>query len=291
MPASMTGFGRAEKESGGRTITVEARSVNHRFLEYNIKVNGRSQQFDDLIRKAVKSRFSRGYFDIQVSIAVTEAAMEVAMNEPLLKGYMAVAQKLSERYGVPYPPSIGDLLQIRDLFTLADVSWTHEEAWGAIGAALDEALGQLEAMRRSEGGHIAADLTARFGRIGGLVEQIGALAASNESERFDQLKERVLKLAQTIDLDEARLIHEAAILADRSDVSEELTRLESHLKQSVELLDSGGPLGRKLEFLVQEINREVNTIGSKAPVVEITNLVVEIKSELEKIREQAQNVE
>ncbi len=291
MAHSMTGYGRAEAEGDGRRVTIEAKSVNHRFIDFNIKINGRVFQLDDRIRKAVKARFHRGSFDITVSIASETGGCQVKVNEELMSGFMSAAESLAEKYGLKYPPSMGDLFQVKDLFTVNDPDWGVDRVWPLVETALGAALNQLTEMRKTEGGHILEDMRKRFSHINSLVEQIGAASEKSAAERFVSLKERIAKLVEEVKLDETRIMQEAALLADKSDIAEELTRLSSHLKQSDSLMESGGPAGRKLEFLLQEIFREINTVGSKTTSTDVTRIVVDIKSELEKIREQAQNLE
>lgn len=291
MAVSMTGYGRGSKENNGRSVTVEAKSVNHKFIDFNIKITGRDYRIDDSIRKAVKARFSRGFFDISVSIVSENNNCKVVVNEGLLKGYMAVAASLAERYGIKYPPSMGELFQVKDLFTAQEAEWDAEEAWPLVEEALGEALDRLEGMRNLEGDQILDDIRRRFNAVESFMKSISETCENSVAERYSSLKKRIVKLTQEVGLDESRIAQEAAALADRSDISEELTRLSSHLKQASGMMDKDGPMGRKLEFLLQEINRETNTIGSKTSLANVTKIVVDIKSELEKIREQAQNLE
>ncbi len=291
MAVSMTGYGRGSKENNGASVTVEAKSVNHKYIDFNIKNSDRDYRIDDGIRKAVKTRFSRGFFDISVSIVSESGSCKVVVNEDLLKGYLTVAASLAERYGIKYPPSFGELFQVKDLFTAQDAECSADEAWPLIEEALGGALDHLAEMRKIEGSQILADIRHRFDVIESLIKDISEASENSKSERFASLKKRIEKLTQDVELDESRIAQEAAALADRSDISEEITRLVSHLKQASGMMDEEGPMGRKLEFLLQEINRETNTVGSKTPLADITKIVVDIKSELEKIREQAQNLE
>lgn len=288
---SMTGYGRAEREREGRRAAAEARSVNHRFLDVTIKNGGRMFAFDDRARRMVKERFHRGAFDITLSLASEREGARVRVNEELLKGYLAAAADVSRRFGVEYPPSFGDLLAVREMFTVGEADVPAEEAWPLVAEALAAALEQLAAMRAEEGRRLAEDMRGRFAALGALAARVRDEARTNAKDRYFTLRERVSRLLGETPLDEGRLAQEAAILADRADIEEELTRLDSHLAQAEAILAGEGPVGRKLEFLLQEINRETNTIGSKTPSLAVTNLVVEMKSEQEKIREQAQNLE
>jgi len=288
----MTGYGRAESESNGRKITIEAKSVNHRFLEVGVKLSSRLFQLDKVIKEAVKARFSRGYFEITVTFgAEQEGAAAVSVNEPLLSGYMAAASDLSSRFNIAYPPSFGDLVQIKDLLSVSGQRWDLEEWEDIVKTALAAALDQVEKMREIEGACAYEDVSGRLDSIETLAGKIEQSHSASSGERLEKLRARITNLVGENTLDENRLAQEAALLADRSDISEELDRLKSHLSQVRALLSSGGPAGRKLEFFVQEINRESNTIGAKTTSAEATVSVVEIKSELEKIREQAQNIE
>jgi len=291
MALSMTGYGRGSKENNGRSVTVEAKSVNHKYIDFKIKSSGRDYRIDDGIRKAVKARFSRGFFDISVSIISESGDCKVVVNEGLLKGYMSAADSLSQQYGIKYPPSFGDLFQIKDIFIAQEAEWSADEAWPLIEEALKGALDRLSDMRKLEGEQILDDIRRRFDVIESLIENVSVATENSKGERFASLKKRIEKLTKEVELDESRIAQEAAALADRSDISEELTRLVSHLKQASGMMSQEGPMGRKLEFLLQEINRETNTVGSKTPLADITKIVVDIKSELEKIREQAQNLE
>ena len=288
----MTGYGRAEEEQDGQRVTAEVRSVNHRFLEVNVKTTGRVFQLDDFVKKSIKKRFTRGYFDVFIAIASTDCeSASVGVNEPLLSGFLKTAAELAEKHGVEYPPTLNELLQVKDLFIISTPEWDLDKIKPVLSAALGNALDQVEQMRGIEGAGAIEDVANRLERISRLMVRIDENHAASSRERFAKLKSRVLALVEESGLDEARMMQEAALLADRSDISEELDRLRSHLAQIESLLSEGGPIGRKLEFFVQEVNREANTIGSKTSSAEATADVVEIKSELEKVREQAQNIE
>ncbi len=292
MAKSMTGYGRATATSDGRRVSIEARSVNHRFMEFNIKISGRIFQLDDRIRKEIKSRFDRGYFDVVVTIESVESTGMININEALLSDYMSQMSALAEKYGVEYPPSIGDLMQVRDIFTIADPEWSIDDAWSVVRQGLDDALDRLDQMRAAEGENIVADMKERLKKIQTLVGLIRSESAKGASERMVSLKERISKLVEEYSPDDDRIMQEAAILADRGDITEELTRLDSHLKLAWSTMtSSGSPIGRKMEFLLQEINRETNTIGAKTSSADITTHVVDLKSELERVREQVQNIE
>ncbi len=289
---SMTGYGRAEASESGMQVTIEIKSVNHRFLEVNVKAPSRMFLLDDLIKKMIKDKFARGYFDVMVAMSADEdLATTVSVNESLLKGYLAAAKDLAEEYGVNYPPQMGDLLQIKDLFNSSGREFSLDEWRTILKKVMVEALDQVGKIRVVEGASTLADVKVRFGKISDLLVDISAWADNSIQDRFLKLKSRMEKLTKEVGMDEARISQEAAVMADKSDVSEELSRIKSHLSQVDALLSSDEPIGRKLEFFLQEINRETNTVGSKTLSSDSAGHVVEIKSELEKIREQAQNLE
>jgi len=290
MAQSMTGYGRAEAEQNGIRITVEARSVNHRYVEVNVKSPTKNMLWEDTVRKKIKTMFNRGSFDVHLAVESAGAGTDVRINEPLLKGYLRAASEMAERHQVPYP-TFGDLASVRDMFIVSGSFADPKELETASGKALEDALGRLAEMRRAEGVNIIRDLKERLARIGACNAEIKSINGRSVQERFQTLREKIRKLTQEAGLDEARLAQEAAIIAERSDISEEITRIESHLAESGPVLDGAEPAGRKLEFLLQELGREANTIGSKSNSPEISRLALEIKSELEKLREQAQNLE
>ncbi len=291
MVMSMTGYGRAEIENNDFRAAIEARSVNHRFLDINVKYNGNPMPMDDRICEIIKKRFGRGSFDISLALSSDKAEYFVELDSNLLVGYMETFSKLKEKYNLTGDPSLVDILQIKDVFIKKDKHKDVEKFWPTVKEALDVALDRLTGMREKEGAHIVEDAGRRFAEIAGFLDQIRALGESSTDERFKILKARIEKLTKDKALDPNRIAQEAAMIADKSDITEEVTRLESHISQAKELLGSDDLIGRKLEFLLQEINREANTIGSKSSSPQITRIVITIKSELEKIREQAQNME
>ncbi len=292
MACSMTGYGRMEKEIGGKRLVIEAKSVNHRYLEVNVKLFARSYALEEAVRQAVKNRFARGYFEISITIQANGGSIQtVLVNEPLLAGYLKAAGEMAKRHGVEYPPSFGDLAMLKDVLVVTADDSPLDDMIRPLEEPLGQALDQLMAVRKAEGENALNDVKARFSNIKSSIDFIVTESETSTGERFDRLRAKIQKLAGDLALDETRLAQEAAILADRADISEETERAKSHLKQVDALLDSGEPVGRKLEFFLQEINREMNTMGSKSASPGITLRVVEMKSEMEKIREQAQNLE
>lgn len=292
MACSMTGYGRVEKEIGGKRLVIEAKSVNHRYLEVNVKLFAKSYALEESVRQAVKGRFARGYFEISIATQPNGGSAQTALvNEPLLASYLKAAGEMAKRHGVQYPPSFGDLAMLKDVFTVTADDFPLDEMIHPLEEALGQTLDQLMAVRAAEGENAVKDVKARFSSVKSSLDFIVSESHSSAAERFDRLRAKIQKLTGDLALDATRLAQEAAILADRADISEETERAKSHLKQVDALLDSGEPVGRKLEFFLQEINREMNTMGSKSASPEITLRVVEMKSEMEKIREQAQNLE
>lgn len=292
MARSMTGYGRTEKEIGGRRLVIEAKSVNHRYLEVNVKIFTRSYALEEAVRQAVKERFARGYFEVSIMIQSNGGCGQtVAVNEPLLAAYLKVAQDMSNRHGVKYPPSFGELASLKDVFVVTADDLPLDDMVRPLEETICQTLDQLEASRKTEGAGAIRDVKSRLANIKSNIDFIVTESESSAGERFERLRAKILKLTGDLALDETRLAQEAAILADRSDISEETERTRSHLKQVDTLLDSGEPVGRKLEFFLQELSREINTMGSKSASPEIILRVVEIKSDMEKIREQAQNLE
>ncbi|VAX19918.1 UPF0701 protein YloC [hydrothermal vent metagenome] len=292
MVKSMTGYGRGEAEENGKKITVEVKSVNHRFCEVNVKTSIRALALDDIVRKEIKKRFSRGYFDAMISFAGEAcSASSVSVNISLLEGYMATAEEISKKFGIEYPPSFGDLVSVKDLFAVSCENGNFDDYLPIIKTALCEALDSLAEIRAVEGSAAMNDVKARFEKVANLVAEIADENEKSAGVRLEKLQCRIKKIVDDAGIDESRLAQEAAMLADRGDVSEEIERLTSHLDQVNHLFETDEPIGRKLEFFLQEINRETNTIGSKSQSSDGAVNVVEIKSELEKIREQAQNIE
>jgi uncharacterized protein (TIGR00255 family) len=288
----MTGYGRMETEIGGKRLVIEAKSVNHRYMEVNVKLFTRSYALEEAVRQAVKERFARGYFEVAITIQANGgSAQTVVVNEPLLAGYLKAAGEMSKRHGIAYPPSFGDLAVLKDVFVIAADDLALDDMIRPLAEPLGQALDQLMAVRKTEGDNAINDVKSRFSNIKSSLDFIVSESESSVVERFDRLRAKIQKLTGDLALDETRLAQEAAILADRADISEETERAKSHLKQVDALLDSGEPVGRKLEFFLQEINREMNTMGSKSASPGVTLRVVEMKSDMEKIREQAQNLE
>jgi uncharacterized protein (TIGR00255 family) len=291
MIASMTGFGRAEAPFGDLRVAVEVRSVNHRFCEVAARLPKSLTAYETRFRKVVQRRVARGRVDLSVSTGGDHPARRIAVDVDLARQYQQAFRTLKEQLGVPGEVSLDLLISARDVLTTAepetDVAGLADHVEGLIERSLDG----LDAMRRQEGESIARDVTGRLDQVAATLDRVAARAPNIAQEYAVRLRARVAALAGGVDVDPARVAQEVALYAERCDYSEEVTRIRSHLDQFARSLTSGGAVGRPLDFLVQELNREVNTIGSKANDAEVAAAVVGLKSELEKVREQIQNIE
>lgn len=293
MIKSMTGYGRGEACAEGRRFTVELRSVNNRFCEVILRQPRALAQVEDKIKRIIQSKVNRGRVDGYISIEETgEVTPTVKVDKALAMAYHNSMEELMAAL------SIHDRITIKDLITLPNVISLEQpeenvELWyPAIEGACGQALEGLLGMRENEGSRLKEDILFRAGEIKELIiGQVAQRAPLVIQEHREKLSQKLAEWLESGTIDEGRLAAEVAIFTDRSDISEEIVRLNSHLEQLAQILADGGPVGRKLDFLVQEMNREINTIGSKANDLVITNAVVNAKSELEKIREQVQNIE
>ena len=288
----MTGYGRAVRLLNGREITVELRSVNNRYLDCTVKLPRIFSFAEDPIRQCVKQRVARGKVDVFVTVNFEALSdVDIRVNRPVLEGYLDAMKSIAADYGVRDDISVCALSRLPDVFTVQKQQQDEEQAVQDLLAVTGEAIDAFNAMREREGEALANDLRSRAGTILGLVEQIEARSPITLAEYRERLTARMNEVLENTQIDEARILTEAAIYADKIAVDEETVRLRSHLAQLESMLDTGGPIGRKLDFLMQEMNREINTVGSKASDLEQAKTVVEVKAELEKIREQMQNIE
>ena len=288
----MTGYGRAVQLLNGREITVELRSVNNRYLDCTVKLPRIFSFAEDPIRQLVKQRVARGKVDVFVSVNFEALSdVDIRVNRPVLEGYLAAMKSIAADYDVRDDVSVCALSRLPDVFTVQKQQQDEEQAVQDLLAVTGEAIDAFNAMREREGEALANDLRSRAGTILGLVEKIEARSPITLAEYRERLTARMNEVLENTQIDEARILTEAAIYADKIAVDEETVRLRSHLAQLETMLDTGGPIGRKLDFLMQEMNREINTVGSKANDLEQAKTVVEVKAELEKIREQMQNIE
>lgn len=294
MIQSMTGFGRAETTAHGRKLSVEVKSLNHRNLETIIRLPGVLASLESEIRKQLGALISRGRVEVSLQVEVdpgTGTAGMLRANIPLIERYVQEAEKVRDAFNFADRPTLGMALGFKDALVYEETALEAEELRTIVAEGLGKALASLTAMRKKEGEALHGDLLGRIRDVLKGVEDIRRRVPVVKGEFQRKFTERVRELMGEVPLDESRISQEIAILVEKSDVTEELVRLESHGKQFFEMLDSHEPAGRKLDFLLQEMHREINTIGSKSGDVEIARAVIEIKSELAKLREQVQNVE
>ncbi|WP_300364224.1 YicC/YloC family endoribonuclease [uncultured Subdoligranulum sp.] len=292
MVLSMTGYGRAGALLHGRDIKVELRSVNARFFEYSSRLPRSCAFLEDKLKKLVAARVSRGKVELSLSIqTVTAADTVVSVNWSLAEGYRTALDEMARRMEVKNDVTVGMLARFPDVLVQTAAPTDEEELWQDVRGVAEQAVDAFVAMRAAEGEKLKADIAGRLTTIETLVAQIEADSAGRVQAYSDKLYARLQELLGDRTIDEARLVTEAAIFADKTAIDEETVRLHSHVAQYREILQLEEPIGRKLDFLTQELNRESNTIGSKCQDVAITRLVVELKSEIEKIREQIQNIE
>ena len=292
MIKSMTGYGRAVKTVHGREFTVEIRSVNNRYLDANVKLPRVFGFAEDSVKARIKQEISRGKVDVFISAGAAEAGdMQISLNRPLVEGYLSAMRAIASDYGVQDDISVTALTRFSDIFLVEKQPEDEQQITEDILSVLGEALEKFSAMRAAEGAALEADLRARAATIVSLVEKVEARSPVTLAEYRTRLTQKMQEVLQNTSIDEGRILQEAAIYADKIAVDEETVRLRSHLAQLDAMLTNGGAIGRKLDFLLQEFNREANTIGSKGNDIEQARTVVEIKAELEKIREQTQNIE
>jgi len=292
MAYSMTGFGRGEYSSPMYKVKIEIRSVNHRYLDLSFRIPRAYQILEDKFRTILNENLSRGKVDVTVSIEPSlESEKTVAVDWGLADGYVAALSAIKERYGLAGELSLGSLQFMPDIIRPAENEQDLEVLWEAARPALMEAIETLLTTRRREGSAMVADIDNRLATITELTAQMTERAPVVTESYRNRLEKRLSELALDVMADPARIATEIALFADRSNIDEELTRLQSHLGQARELLKSKDSIGRRFDFLLQELNRESNTIGSKANDLALSNIVIEVKSELEKIREQIQNIE
>ena len=292
MIRSMTGYGRAVETIDGREITAELRSVNNRYLDCTVKMPRIYAFAEDSVKTHVKSAISRGKVDVFIAVNVMEdMQMRISVNHPVLEGYLSAMRSIASDYGVRDDISVTALSRLPDVFVVEKAEEDEEKLTQDILSVVDKALEKFTAMRTTEGAALEADLRGRAATILTLVEKVEQRSPVTLAEYRARLTEKMQEVLQSTTIDEGRILQEAAIYADKIAVDEETVRLRSHLAQLDAMLTAGGAIGRKLDFLLQEFNREANTIGSKGNDLEQARTVVEIKAELEKIREQTQNIE
>ena len=292
MVKSMTGYGRARQTLNGRDITVEVRSVNNRYLDCTVKVPRTYIFAEDAVKARVQKAVSRGKVDVFITIDAAAAdETVVAVNEPLARGYYEALTRLKDMFSLEDGLNAVTLAKFPDVLTITKAEEDLESVAADICAVLDEELAAYNAMRTVEGGKLREDIAGRADTIEAVVGKVEERSPQTVAAYREKLTARMQEVLQSTAIDESRILTEAAIFADKIAVDEETVRLRSHLSQLRTMLESDQPIGRKLDFLIQEVNRECNTIGSKCNDLTIAQDVVNMKAEVEKIREQVQNIE
>ena len=291
----MTGYGRAQRVYGSRTVTIELRSVNNRYLDCTVKMPRAYISAEDALKGRIQALVARGKVDVFVTVvSAGDKSVTVTANEPLAKAYLEALYQLSqldERKQLQEDCTITELARFPDVLTAEKGEEDLEELKEQLLAVLEEAVDDFSAMRTREGDKLRDDILSRAGRIEELVAMVEERSPGIVADYRARLSAKMAEVLQNTQIDESRILTEAAIYADKVAVDEETVRLKSHLSQLRQMLSQGGAVGRKLDFLIQEFNREANTIGSKCNDIETTRYVVDIKAEIEKIREQVQNIE
>ena len=288
---SMTGCGTGRIRRDGWEVTVEMKTVNHRFLDISLRLPRNLSFLDQTVRESVSGRIRRGHVDVFLTVRNTDASsIQVETDLDLAGNYLEIAARLAEKTGTENDMTVSRVLQMEGVTTLTEREMDQETVRGICREASETALDQLEVMREKEGVNLREDLRTHLAAAGDLREKILHRAPDVVREYREKLETR-LKSLGVEEIDPQRLAQEVAIIADRCAIDEELSRLESHIHQLYDYLDASGEIGKKMDFLIQEMNREANTIGSKASDAEIAQSVVDLKSEIEKLREQIQNVE
>lgn len=294
MIKSMTGFGRCRTVLHGREISVEIKSVNHRFFEFSCRTPKGYGFLDDKLKALVNSRVSRGKIDMFVTVGTAEdTPAEVKINHSLVSGYINAMKEISETYGIENDVTVTAISRFPDVYTVSKAPENEEEITADVLEAANTAIDGFIAMREAEGEKMKADILGRAEVILATVEEIEGRSPQTVKEYEERLLDRINKtlLDYNINIDEQRVLTEVAVFADKVAVAEETVRLRSHFAQLSKIMESQTPIGREIDFIIQEMNREANTIGSKVQDAEIAHKVVKIKSEIEKMREQIQNIE
>lgn len=289
---SMTGYGRSRQVLDGREITVEIRSVNHRYLEYSARIPRMYGYLEEKLKTVLQSLVSRGKVEVTVTIQnLTGGDTVVQINQALAKGYLDAMRSQAEYLGLKDDLTLSTLTRFNDVFTLQKLEEDQQVIWNSVQQVARQALDQFLEMRRREGERLKLDLLQKLELLNGHVAAVEEQSPKTVAAYRERLLQKMEELLADRCIDQQRILLEAGLYAEKIAVDEETVRLKSHLEQFAQMMEQSGPVGRKLDFLVQEINRETNTIGSKAQDLAVTRRVVEMKSEIEKIREQIQNIE
>ena len=292
MIKSMTGYGRGQQIIDGREITVEIKSVNHRYFEFAARVPRAYGYLEEKLKSFVQSKVSRGKVDVGVTIFNIEGKdAQIEVNQSIATGYIDALRKANETIGLTDDLALSQLIRLPDIFNVVKTTEDEEVIWNLVKSVAEEALNNFVSMRETEGQKMMDDIKSRLDYISELVEKVEKRSPLVTDAYRERLYNKISEILNDKKIDEQRILTEAAIFSEKTAVDEETVRLKSHIQQFTTLLESKEAVGRKLDFLIQEFNRESNTIGSKAQDVEITRIVVDLKSEIEKIREQIQNIE
>ncbi|MBC8536971.1 YicC/YloC family endoribonuclease [Feifania hominis] len=292
MIKSMTGYGRAQALVGGKDITVEIKSVNHRYFDFSIRAPRIYGFLEEKLKTLTQKYISRGKVDVYVSVNVVEGPdADIQLNTSLLRSYLDALGRLSSEFGLKDDISVMSVARYSDIFTVVRAEENADELWCEVEQVALEAISSFMQMRTAEGERMYQDLLSREAYIEQVLEKIEAQSQNTLTDYRSRLYAKVKELLGDTQIDDSRILTEVALYADKIAVDEETVRLRSHLKQYLSMIGSDVPVGRKLDFLIQEMNREVNTIGSKSNNLTISQMVVDLKAEIEKIREQVQNIE
>lgn len=288
---SMTGFGRGEFSQGTTTFSVEVKSVNHRYSDISVRMPRALSTLEEKVRALVNDKISRGKIDVYINYSTFGQNSQVKLDINLAEAYADSLNKLKEQFGIRDEISLSLLTRFPDILVLETVEQDMDELWLILREALEAALKALVEMRQREGERLKTDLLLKLNGIKSIINDIKGKSCSIVDEYKNKLYDRIKELTKDIPIDENRLLTEVAIFADKSTVDEEIVRFESHIEEFGKTMNHGGSIGKRLDFIIQEMNREVNTIGSKVTDLSILNNVINIKTEIEKIREQVQNIE
>lgn len=292
MIRSMTGFGREHRIIGGREYLVEIRSVNSRYYEFNAKLPRAYMYLEEKLKTLIKGKISRGKVEISLSVYnISGKETAVSVNEGVVENYINALRAAGEKFGLMDDLTLSSVFRMTDAFNVVRAEEDEEELWAAVKEVAEAALTRFVEMRETEGEKMKADVLEKLGNIEAMIEKVCEYSPDNVRAYREKLTAKMAEILGDKQIDEQRILLEAGLFAEKTAVDEETVRLKSHFSQFRSMLDSPEPVGRKLDFLVQELNRETNTIGSKAQDIRVTRIVVDVKSEIEKIREQIQNIE
>lgn len=288
----MTGFGREHRIIGGREYLVEIRSVNSRYYEFNAKLPRAYMYLEEKLKTLIKGKISRGKVEISLSVYnISGKETAVSVNEGVVENYITALRAAGEKFGLMDDLTLSSVFRMTDAFNVVRAEEDEEEIWAAVKEVAEAALSRFVEMRETEGEKMKADVLEKLGNIEAMIEKVCEYSPDNVRAYREKLTAKMTEILGDKQIDEQRILLEAGLFAEKTAVDEETVRLKSHFSQFRSMLDSPEPVGRKLDFLVQELNRETNTIGSKAQDIRVTRIVVDVKSEIEKIREQIQNIE